>query len=558
MLRSADLDEAIAGTQAAIAARPELKMNPAAAPFCLRFLFFQVIQRLAKPQVKTFTSAECSEALTKSLAESLSAAHSDLSDIFLRIGETANSFEIIISNLKRTALAEVEGSEWLLEGRLGVSHGRPRLLLNPPALVEPRAPREKLVRNSLSQLRKGKCVALVGEKGVGKTQLARMIADEFSVILWAGLRVNSDFDASVVLETAVREFKDRKANRIFVVDDADVGAVSDAFMERMRSVIDAAKEMGFSLLVTTSASLPISLSHSFHRVKVGDYLEEDIQFLLTAHGCPANLNTNWLRGLIMGTTSSHPLLIAALIRFLADRKWSFDDEALHGVLSKSFAQDVRLEMQRRLLATQDELTREFLYRLSLIDFNFTQTQALQLAGIEPEVPRANEKLTVLSGIWLQQNSEDSFTGSPLISGVGDANLSAAVKKRVHARVARWILDRKSLDQAQTVLAISHLIGSEEHSLAGVVLLKVLQAALKVYASPDGIPVLQAWIDLPLPSQMGISVRLLIRGLQIAIVARAGENADFLEQDLKMLIGEANDDIGRCAAIAACSYAATIS
>jgi hypothetical protein len=344
-------------------------------------------------------------------------------------------------------------------------------------------------------------------------------------------------------------------SRILIVDDLEIGLESRKFIDRLLLVARSLINQNVFVVVCSTRRLPSSLQDQFSTITIGGYEDDDLRALLDARGAPARLNNGGFRALISSVTGSHPVLVGSLIQFLLQRQWKMDDDGLQALLSRSFAQDIREEMQARLLNQERAGTKELLYRVSLASQPITQDQALMLAEITPAIPSRNEELTNLLDTWLQSSGKDRVLVSPLVANIGEKNLSADVRRRVHDRLAGWILKSDSLSQSDAVFCIAHLVAAGKERGAGLVLLQGLQAMLPVAKKLKETSLLRIWQDLPLPSKMSLEIRIIIRGYQIAVAGILGENVDYGFQDLLALAKQVSGEFAHLCALGAYSTVA---
>jgi hypothetical protein len=572
MKSSSDLESALALAEQEVRTRRELCGFEQAAPFCLQTLLQHVLQVLSQPSVKELRPVTCSELLlssqkhvTEAVAQGLASAREKITlgaDTLLN--QTQRLDKIIRTMGNQAALVElavdgVAGSAVVLPGKIAP-------ILDPPNLVSPTAPRRGL-RQKIALERKSKgAVALIGDIACGKSQLARLSAEGIDNVIWLSLRANEGIDPSILLDIASLKCFDASLgegasspegvpSRILIIDDLEIGLGSRKFVDRLLLIARSLLKQNVFLVVCSTRRLPSSLQDQFPTIAIGSYEDEDIRALLDARGAPPRLNNDRFRALISSVTGAHPLLVGSLIQFLLQRQWKIDDDGLQALLSRSFAQDIREEMQARLLNQESSGTKELLYRVSLATRPITQDQALTLAEITPAIPRRNEELTTLLDTWLQRSGNSRVLVSPLVANIGETNLSTDVRRRVHDRLAGWILKSDSMTQADAVLCISHLIAAGKERGAGLVLLQGLQAMLPVAKELKDTSLLRIWQDLPLPAKMSIEIRLIIRGYQTAIAGLLGENVDYGFQDLLGLAKQVSGELGHLCAFGACSTVA---
>ena len=344
--------------------------------------------------------------------------------------------------------------------------------------------------------------------------------------------------------------------RALIIDDLEIGLASRSFRDRLPLLARELRAQDIFILACSTRRLPLILQDHFSSITVGAYDDADIEVLLRARGAPALLNNERFRTLVSAVTAAHPLLVGSLLQFLVQREWKINDDVLNALLDRSFADDVREEMQARLLMQEGTGAKELLYRVSLSTRPITQEQALALAEIPPSITNRNEELTMLLDTWLQRSGTSSVLVSPLLSELGKKNLPVTIQQQVHDRLATWMLQKREFSQADALLCMSHLMSAGKAGGAGLILVQGLQAMLGVAESLKDTSLLMAWGDMALPPEMELEIRIMIRGYQVAIRRLLGEDVQFQLDDLLALTKQVSGDFGHLSVLGSCSAIAT--
>jgi hypothetical protein len=564
MKMSSDIESAFAWTEQAIAARKELQSFQQAAPLCLQALLHHVLILLSQPGTKQLHPETCSELLltsqqqaTEAVAQGLASAREQIVEGAAALKNNTQQLVDIVRKLSTQAAA----AEVAISGISSYPAAMPSQIFpvfEAPNLVYPSAPRSALRQRVAVELASKGAAALIGDVACGKSQLALLSAEGIERVTWLSLRANEGIEPSALLDAAVLRCLQPSAesgdlgSRALIIDDLEIGIESRKFCNRLSVIARKLRSKGVIVLACSTRRLPSSLQDRIPSIPVGGYEDKDIRVLLRSHDAPARLNQEGFRGLISSVTGAHPVLVGALIQFLILRQWRVSDDVLEGLLSRSFSQDIRQEMQSRLLAEGTAGSNELLYRVSLATRPITQEQALTLGEITPAVANRNEELNKLLDTWLQRSGPNLVLPSPLVAGLGDKNLAIAVRRQVHDQLATWILKSKSLSQADAILCISHLMAAGKERIAGVILLQGLQAMLPVTEKLKDTSLLRTWRDMPLPELMGDEIRIVIRGYQVAIAGLLGENVDYEFSDLLSLAKKVSDELGHLSVLGACS------
>src|SRR5262245_55642211 len=203
---------------------------------------------------------------------------------------------------------------------------------------------------------------------------------------------------------------------------------------------------------------------------------------------------------------------------------------------------------RRLLATvADSPSRNLLYRLNLVTGAFDMATVRVLAAVEPSVPEPRERLTALTGLWVQRDTGEQMRVSPLIHTLGSDDLPDEVKQRCHRALAEQWLQRDRLTPYDLEMVVTHLVAAQEHERAVLLLtwgLSHLQDALKTgkidARQAQQLGLYRLFWRVPLPDSVSLQTRLLLRSQQLHITEALSRDSAFVLADLSRLIDEAGE------------------
>lgn len=575
MNTSSDLESAFAAAEQATRTRAELRGSEQGARFCLQALLHHTLVVLSMPGTKTLRPETCARTITSTLNEAADTVVSGFAAAREKISQGADELldhtqrldKIVteLSDHRQSAMTglvmgHIIGAPLVIPGRLSP-------ILELPTLVSPAAPRARLRAQISLGLESKRPVALVGDVACGKSQLALLSVSELGPLTWLSLRANEGYNPSTLLDIAVQQCLESSAlqssslpsakrqpitGRALIIDDLEIGLRSRSFGERLALATRKFRAQNIFILVCSTRKLPSNLQDLFSNITVSGYDDGDIEVLLRAHGAPPTLNNDSFRALISAITAAHPLLVGSLLQFLVQRDWKINDEVLKALLDRSFATDVREEMQARLLMQESSGAKELLYRVSLSTRPITQEQALLLAEIPPPIPNRNEELTILLDTWLQRSGSNSVLVSPLLSEIGGKNLSSTMQRQIHDHLATWMLKQKVFSQADAILCMSHLLSAGKASAAGIILVQGLQAMLGVGEGLKDTSLLMAWSDMALPAEMELEIRIMIRGYQVALRGLLGEDIGYQFEDLLALTTQVSGESGHLSVVGSCS------
>lgn len=302
---------------------------------------------------------------------------------------------------------------------------------------------------------------LHGGSGMGKTNLAALLAIEISSSFgWCGFRGLSGPQTRDALERANFEFNALRLPPYLVLDDLDFRNASQ-FERELISLIFNAKSAGGVVLTTSPSAPPTHLFPKFWvdekcQALVVPFQEADISEMLKSHGLSDPNDINLWSRIIFLTTSGHPQLVHARVRNLQARDWPKPD--MNDLLKPDDVEKVRNEARQRLVQElPSQNTRVLAYRLSLITGSFSRDTAISLAGTPPPIKMPGEAFDTLIGPWVEQEENNRFRVSPLLTGAANENLTLDEINAVHEKIAVDFLTRGSINQYEIGTALMHAI-----------------------------------------------------------------------------------------------------
>lgn len=526
-------------------------------------LFLFVFKRLSQPGVKRLTHGELQQQLAAAtLSETDHATLSRLEQCFsivrLKVDEIDAALTSVSEDVRQ--LARTQGVHAaLLRGTLTVD-------LTPPPALSSGSQRNEVVGQLVGLLGKSVWTALTGASDTGKSQLAvRLIARVGNLAGW--VRFDHDMEpaaASATLDSAVGsmcaesrpeaaagwyEAACRKlgCGKIIVLDDLPRMNGTDPLSQRLLLLASACKAAGVRIVSTSHHQLPAKLvsgigQTEFSFVPVPMLTEAEVRETLAAHAAPEAILTGGAPRLIHISSGGHPLLVSLAADYLREHEWQFTREEVEGLLAGEHAESISDEVLGRIMDGLAEQQRELLYRLTLPVGAFVFEVVAALAKVGPEVGRPREQMNKLLGAWVQRDAERRFIVSPLVKGVSSEALQEGTRKGCHLSLAEFIVgDTMSIYQAQQ--AINHFCAAEEFNRAGSLFLYLLDEARTLEAGKD-VGLLDAmWADSPLPEAIDLNVRLLARGLQLAVLPKYNRDISYVLADLDKLLASATETHG---------------
>jgi hypothetical protein len=442
-----------------------------------------------------------------------------------------------------------------------VFHG-PALVLDAPAIQPWVGRRTETVAALLPGASGTTWFALNGTASRGKTLLSRLLAEALGgAVNWLSFAGLSDADASLLLERVCSTFTNglppprrdawyraacaaMGAGSVLVLDDLPNLAGAPQLASRLPPFIRACAAAGVRVLSSSLSTLPQTLSQDLGEHVIDraapPFTDRDAEEVLGAFGAPAEMIRPTAQ-LVNAVTRQHPTLLVAACRYLQGLNWILAGNGVQGLFLGTYINDIAAEVHQKLLGTvPDPDTRQLLYRLSLVSGPFSWADVDALASVPPPIGGARERLRDVINSWVEQRPDGRCVVSGLLTQVGRDNLSGPVRQSCHVALAEAIVARGTINQYSAFAAITHYHQGGELGKAGTMLAMILKEALTHSEWIRDHALLLLWTDMPLPVEMDLDIRLIVRGLHIGLFHKLQKPLDFLLADFNALLEGATE------------------
>jgi hypothetical protein len=530
--------------------------DPAEAEQQYERLFLHVFKLLSTPGLKRLTP----EGLATQLAAPTLAATDRA--LLQRVNGRVEALELRVGTVEKTLSALGDSFQRFAasEGITGAIRAEPPApVLDLPPLPDRLCRRNGTVAVVAREVAAHTWTVLYGAQSSGRSQLASLVARSVgNCRAWVRLGTG-EYNPSVLLDRACEELAggDAPAVRqpwyrqmcaglgagsLLVIDDLPDLTRHAPLGDRLRELAAACCETGVRLIATCFQVLPVAFKTTLagatlKEIPVPPFSDEEARELLGAYGAPPEFLGGGRVTLLNTQAAGNPLLLATTAEYLAQRNWTPTDEDFQGLLRGDHTGAVGDEVLARLGATVGDAQRDLLYRLSLVRAPFTLEEVNALAAVPPPVGRARESLLALTGPWVQRDGEQRFLVSPLMVRLGEESVDPAAKNGCHAALGELIV-RREMDLADVLRALGHFSAAGAFDKAGTLLVLGLKEVHEARDASVGGPLLAVWADTPLPEGMSLGLRLLVRGLQLAVLAQRGGPLSFVLEDIDQLLPRA--------------------
>lgn len=444
----------------------------------------------------------------------------------------------------------------LIKNKFGNLDITTQIILNDEStqpLVDKITYRVSLVSRLTNELQQNYWVALNGEVGYGKTQIAALLVNDLKYpLLWINLRgfTSSNFIIKIFYKicksanSTETEFgpllKRLPANSIIVLDD--LPKIEKKIYLLFVGFLRACFENNIKVLSTSN----YHITNKFLELVPGKVLskeipamdETDTKEILIAYGC-SDEKAELYKRFVQLTSSGHPTILVSICRYLMNKNWALEVGEIQAIFSNKFSSELTELTYSYLSDTiEDDDTKELLSRLNIINGSFTVNDVRVVSGVQPSIKLPIEKLQNLVGLWVQKETDTLFSLSPLLKQIGSENLSFDIETSINRELGENILSKERLDPHSAIKAITYFIKSNEYNKAGFILVLVLSESLKNSKLFFEWGFNLFWLNTSLPEEMDLILQMQIRVFQINILNDEDKDK-FLINDLESIVGKAS-------------------
>lgn len=440
----------------------------------------------------------------------------------------------------------------------------------PPPSIQEFIKREKVVNSLSNMLTYQTWLHINGQTGLGKTYIAKLIAELpiFNKKEWIFLGTNEDSsinnfnlhllriantpyipDLMYRYSSGLLTFSDLAklvASRIgkgnlLVIDDLP-DLIKKSFQklaECIKELSIAIQEVGAKLITTSQRNLPSIFNNvsSFTTEQSLPFLteEEIIDFSKTLNAPISFLSVNSYFTLIQKITNGHPQLVHATLLYIRNSGWLINEDSFYSLLEGNATSNIKEDLQRKIfdLLKSDNNLRNLLYRLSLLPSTFDSSFVSAIASIPKPIDLALELLRELVGPWISKVSKTSYEISPVIKGIGKDVLELDLQKLIHYVIAKSYRRKRNITPQEAVLIINHFSASGHWS---DLTFFVCELSLQIHSKFEAelFYIIKYYFVDDWPNNMETELRMLFRSCQIHILGFLGEDDSKYVQQLNLI------------------------
>jgi hypothetical protein len=428
--------------------------------------------------------------------------------------------------------------------------------MEPPQIVINGVNRHKAIDSLIKDMNDKTWFHIKGEVGSGKTQLLLQLSKRSKGIVWINLKDYTPEQAIPIINTTLATYTHMKPNynndswyeksiakidrdNIIIIDDLPNLTTNSVLSNLFIQIANLCKKNGVKLVTAGANEIGLKTkqqlgSNLVKSQRIPPFNDEEIQELFRQKGAPSQ-NLDNLVTWVAVLSKNNPMIVSAIAEYLSMEDWKVNLDVFHNLQQGFYLDELITEIQSLLIENiNDHEAKELLYRLTLINDKFSNQYLQEISKVEPVINSPFEKLNKLLGYWITKDSED-YTVSPLVTKIGELNISENVKVNVHRSIAKLIAANKALNPLEVVKLITHLLNAKDYNNAVVVLINALVnfEELEIDKDPWGLTLL--WKNTSLPKEIDYNLKVMLRIKQVMINRKLGENVDYLLNELEHLI-----------------------
>ncbi len=530
-------------------------------------LFISVFRLLSNSGIKRLSSDDLKINLATSIDQIEESIRVKLKVLLTKLEDRVINIEQTLSS-QQQVVAQLDNKVCQLASQVGmdatISHSIQTPFIDLPLVPNNLIKRQQTVCDLITANRSKTWIGIHGDIACGKTLLAFLMSESLGVCkAWIRLRGLNSLQTSASIDSALTVLvgsapfasyqswanyicSKLDSGDILVLDDLPRILDGDSLNEKLAMLAKACSINNIKILSTSSHPFNVQfktiLGDQLAKIDTPRFSDEEISELFKVNNSPQNFLTEARLEFIRSVTRGHPSLIAAVIRYFASTEWVFSEATFRGLISGEHADELFSQTQAWLMATVHEPdSRDLLYRLNLVGSTFRDSDVSIISNVNPSIQHPFEKISSVLGLWVQQDSPDTYIISPLLNHLGSGNLTADTQINVHNELGESIIGKGQLGPVDIMKTVSHFCSAKQFNKAG----QILAIAFNSIRSEDkkvlDYGLTDLWYGIPLPDGMELDTKLFLRATQIAACEKLGKNTEALLNELDRLMEEATNE-----------------
>jgi|GEM_PF-2678760 len=396
------------------------------------------------------------------------------------------------------------------------------------------AKRNNTIQNLILELGNNKWIAISGPIYSGKTELLKLLNIALGDARECFIKITSEEPEESIMQRLQISIKDYNPEVIIIVNIPQLKKDS----RLLAFLIQISQESSIKIITSSRFTLP-TIIKSYPNIilkTVPDFTIEDVKEIIRSYNQPNEIEVKYV-SFILSISSKNPAIIASLCAFFDTKQWTIDINDFTRVINGGFDNEFQIELNEELHNTvTDPLNRELLNRLQLHIGSFDR-KIVELTGrVSPEVPEFNSRFLRLIGTWILPSSTDQYVISPLLQIINNGNpdLSIPTSKNINIVLAENIIRKKTLNQYDFQNIILYYMRANKPNEAGYFYVRFMIVAIDNIEYVKSSLLSYYWIDIPLPDEMDVKLKIQIRFFQIHFLRSVNRDISYILTELEGL------------------------
>lgn len=419
------------------------------------------------------------------------------------------------------------------------------------------------IKEVVEKLANYKHLWIFGNISTGKTQLALLVARQhprnsywfdaaqinnapgFVEMLVKELTITLNINPGLTLQNAIKEiFRIWGAGSMLILNDVPQIVGKELDKRNFYFFLKEAMDAGVNIIITSNYDIPFvdpdEISSHIVHYPIPMFKEEETGEVMKGYGASDEIIEE-AAAVITALTHGHPLMINAVCKYLRERNWEIDNDAIEAIFKGDVGEQYQAEVYSRIIeSTNDENSKNLLYRLRPIIGEFSDSEITAVSNVQPEINHPLETIQKLKGIWLKIVDDGKLELSPLVKQLG-SNLGDRLENEVNTVLGDLILSKKLISQIEAYTVLNYYKRGNAYAKLSLVLILVLQESMK---NKDlfftwGFDLY--WYYTKLPDGISPFFKVFIRFLQINVALQHEKDVEFLAKDIAEISD--HEDVG---------------
>lgn len=359
------------------------------------------------------------------------------------------------------------------------------------------AMRKELVDNLCVQLAQNKVLLLYGNRQIGKSIIARLIAQRYPTRLVECRGVLNFQYIKVPIQ--------RK-------DEAEIVVLDNLASDYVENAIEliATDETSTRYVLTTEELYDASLcpfkTPSIYQQEIPLLTEAEVEEIVGTYHPSEDIQP-----IVSLCTNHHPVLVQSLCQYLQALEWKYNYHDIELIIKGDHLNLPQRKVGQILSGIEDE-ARHLLNRILLFQAPFTDDEVIDLANIEPRIDQPRLRLQQIKSDWLSCIDGVHYQISPLLKTAWKPDLVRSERNACNHHLGYALIAKKNITDLEAVRAISYYNCAELYEEAGGIYVKILTSSMDLIPRRSLLNLL--WVGVDLPKEMSVSLRLIIRISQL--------------------------------------------